>query len=250
MARIQNSISVGAVCSALILTAACGVASKPLATGKAATSAIPCVSGQEGSTSKGTVNTPQEPDAGVNSITGKCWAEIAPTPITEAVIRTPPAGSSAEFRTAWSPNYFYVWTHVHTGRSSLTNTNTSAVWQDDTVEVYLGVNDHAGAYRTGDGQFDINSGGLTNTNFGPDHSQAGTTGAHESEVKTANGYTTLLEMPLANLGLTPKKGLLVGFTVGVDFPDTSASKRVGQTMWVGTVANSSNDSAWGTAILS
>ena len=250
MARIQNVISVGAVCSGLILTAACGAAGKSLASGKAATSAITCVSGQAGSTSSANVNTPQEPDAGVNSITGKCWSAITPTPIAEAVLRTPPTGSSAEFKTAWSQKYFYVWTHVHTGRSTLINTNTSMVWQDDTVEVYLGVNDHAGAYRAGDAQFDINSGGLTNTNFGPDHSQAGTTGAHESEAKTANGYTTLLEMPLANLGLTPKKGLLVGFTVGVDFPDASASKRIGQTMWVGTVANSSNDSAWGTATLS
>lgn len=231
----------------LIATAGCGAAAKTAAANK---TAVTCVSGQAGSASSGNINTPQEPAAGVNSLTGKCWASIAPTPIAEAVIRTPPAGSSAEFKTAWSPKDFYVWAHVHTGRTSLINTNTSNVWEDDTVEVYLGTNDHAGAYQSGDGQIDINSGGMTNSNFGPDHAGLPSTGAQETEKATAHGYTVWLAFPMGNIGVAPKKGTQIGFTIGVDFPNSSATKRIGQTMWVGTVANSSNDSAWGTATLS
>jgi hypothetical protein len=225
----------------LLATAGCGAAGKA--------SNAKCVSGSAGSAASGQINTPREPSTGVDSLTGKCWASIKATPIAKAVIRTPPSGSSADFKTAWSPKYFYVWAHVHTGRTSLINTNTSAVWQDDTVEVYLGTNDHAGAYQTGDGQIDINSGGMTSSNFGPDHADLPSTGAQEAEKQTAHGYTVWLEFPIANIGVSAKKGAKVGFTIGVDWPDSSATKRIGQTMWVGNASNSGNDAAWGTATL-
>ena len=137
-----------------------------------------------------------------------------------------------------------------TSAVTLINTNISAAWQDDTVEIYSGTNDRAGAYQTGDDQINVNSGGLTNSNFGPDHSDLPSTGAQETDKETTNGYITWLEMPWSDLRMTPEKGLQVGVTVAVDFPDSSASTRVGQTLWVGTNANSSNDSAWGTAPLS
>ena len=231
---------VAALGAAVVLLAGCGA-------GRAAAGGGACVAGKAATGTN--ANIPAEPASGVATIAGKCWAKIAGTPITTAVIGSAPSGTSAQWKAAWAPKALYIWTHVHTG-AALVNSNTGSPWEDDTVELYLsGTNDHSGAYVAGTGQILINSGGLTDTSLGGDHSQLPTAGASELEAATKGGYSTLLVMPWNDLGAAAKAKTQVGFTVGVDFPGSGATKRHGQTMWLGTNTNWENDSSWGTLTL-
>ena len=207
------------------------------------TGATACVSGQAANGSNATI--PQEPTSGVASVSGKCWAKIAGTPITNAVLRSAPAGSSAEWKAAWTPTDLYVWCDVTTGRPVI-NTNTATPYEDDAVEVYLDAsNNYAGAYGANTGQLLINSGGLTNSTLGTDHSLLSTEGAKAVEATGQTGYTVLLAEPWTDMHFQPAASAIIGFTIGVDFPGTGAVHRAGQTMWQGTVNNWDNDKGWG-----
>ena len=235
----RAALSMGCVV-ALTGCGASSSASKPgSATGKCAT----------GAAAKGSIGTaPLEPAAGVDTLTGKCWAQIKGTPITLAVIGSQPAGASAQWKAAYTAANLYIYANVVTGRPVI-NTNTTNQWEDDSVEIYLsGSTSHTGAYTTGTGQLLINSGGLTNSTLGGDHSKLPTSGAKATEHTTSTGYQVLLAMPWANLGTTVKKGAEVGFTIGVDFPGKGATSRAkggGQLMWQGGNTNWNNDTAWG-----
>ena len=238
-------VSVGC---ALALTGcgAASTASKPgAATGK-------CVTG---AAAKGAIGTaPLEPASGVNVLTGACWAKIHSTAIahvvhlSNAATASVPAGVSATWKAAYTATNLYIYANVVTGRPVI-NTNTTNQWEDDSVEIYLsGSNSHTGAYTTDTGQLLINSGGLTNSTLGGDHSKLPTSGAKATEHTTSTGYQVLLAMPWANLGTTVKKGAEIGFTIGVDFPGKGATSRAkggGQLMWQGGNTNWNNDTAWG-----
>ncbi len=228
----------------LAVVAGCGAASsgsKPAASGSGK-----CVAGAAANGATGTA--PLEPASGVDTITGKCWAQIKGSPITMSVIGSQPAGTSASWKAAYTAKDLYIYTNVVTGRP-LINSNKANPWEDDTVEIYLsGTNDHSGPYPQGTGQILVNSAGLTNSSFGTDHGKLPTSGAKELEHTTSKGYQILLAMPWGNLGTTVKKGADVGFSIGVDFPGTGAAKRSqggGQLMWQGTKNNYATDSGWG-----
>ncbi len=236
-----RTAGIAALGFAALLLAGCGAAAGQAAGGGA------CVAGKAATGTN--ANIPQEPASGVATIAGKCWAKIGGTAITTAVIGSAPSGTSSTWKAAWTPKALYIWTHVHTGRK-LINSNTASPWEDDSVEVYLsGTNDQSGSYVAGTGQILINSGGLTNSSFGTDHSQLPTAGATELEATTKGGYSTLLIMPWSDLGAAAKAKTQIGFTIGVDFPGSGATKRHGQTMWLGTNKNYQSDTGWGTLTL-
>lgn len=235
----RATLTVGCVLALTGCGAASSAAKPGTATGK-------CVAG---AVAKGAIGTaPLEPSAGVDAITGSCWSKIKGTPITQAVIGSQPAGTSAKWKAAYTSKDLYIYANVVTGRPVI-NTNTTNQWEDDSVEIYLsGSNSHTGAYTTGTGQILVNSGGLTNSTLGGDHAKLPTSGAKAVEHTSSKGYQVLLSMPWGNLGTTVKKGGEVGFTIGVDFPGKGATKRSnggGQLMWQGGNTNWSNDSAWG-----
>lgn len=230
----------------LLALAGCGGAGHSSGS-KAVAAGVQCVSSPAASGAIGTAA--QEPATGVSAISGSCWAQITGTPITEAVIGSMPAGASATWKAAWTPQDLYVYADVVTERAVI-NTNTGAPWEDDSVEIYLsGTNDHSGAYPGLTGQLLINSGGLTNSTLGTDHAALPTTHATATEQTSSTGYQILLSMPWGNLGVsTPAQGTKIGFTIGVDFPGTGAAHRAdggGQVMWQGTSTNWESDAAWG-----
>jgi len=248
----------GTLACALAL-AACG--SSGTAQTSSATSASSGAAGsgscKTGAAASGTAATiPQEADSGVNTPAGACWNSIAPTSWSNAVIGSDVAGTSTVWKAAWSPNDLYVWSKVVLGRQAIC-TSPSSSWNDDSLEVYVSVpDDTSGAYPNGTGQYVVNACGENNNNgagtpLGTDHTTVNiSTKSSELETATSTGYTGLLILAWSDLGVTPKAGLVVGFTIGADFADpTNPGNRLTQTMWQGTNNNHADDSTWGTVTL-
>ena len=99
-----------------MVVSACGASAGAKPAGQSATTAA-C---QAGKAASGTaVTAAKEPDSGVNKPSGPCWADIAPTTWNTAYIGSTPAGTSTEFKVAWSPTYLYVWSQVQLGRAPI-----------------------------------------------------------------------------------------------------------------------------------
>jgi hypothetical protein len=253
----RASASGGAVLLCGALLCACGSAggaAKAAGPSSTGTSTVACVAGPAATGTS--VTAVQEPDAGVNKPNGPCWAKIAPTTWSNAVIGTTPAGTSTEFKVAWSPTYLYVWSQVKLGRAPIC-TDPSASWNDDSIEVYVSAtndqSDTSGLTAPGTGQFVVNACGENNQGaqgaaLGTDHTAVNITSkSNEIETQTSTGYTTLLELAWSDLTATPKSGMVLGFSIGCDFSDPStANTRLAQTMWAGNNYNYENDTDWGT----
>lgn len=261
----QTTISLLGGLLAASLLAACGTAapttslsssSAASATSSATTSytsasstASSTTPGSQQSPSVSPTQIPEEQSSCINVTTGACWAKIAGTPVSKVVIGSMPLGASATWKAAWTPQALYVYANVVTPGTPV-NTNTSALWEDDGVEIYLsGTNDHSGPYPKYTGQLLVNSAGLTNSTLGTDHTLLPTPGAKATEQMSSTGYQILLSLPWSDLGVkAPAQGTKIGFTLAVDFAGTGAVSRAkggAQVTWYGTVNNWDNDSAWG-----
>jgi len=230
-------IGVGLV--ATLTMTACGAAHPAAATAAGGS----CAPGQ--ATTAAVLTVPKEPPGGVQAPSGKCWAQIAGTPITNVVIGTAaPAGTSATERVAWSPQNLYVLASVQewplpTGGASL--------WNSQTVEFYVsGNNDKAGAFGPQDGQFGILVGtpGVSN---GTDKLSGEPTGLQQ--IIANKGYQAELVVPWSMLGVSaPAAGQEYKFDVAVDFGNSSGTQTA-QTMWVGGQNNYQSTAEWGSITL-
>jgi len=213
------------------------------ATGPSAKAAAQnCAKGTAGAA--GTIAVVQEADAGVGTIDGKCWASILPTPITNSVIGTAPAGVSAWTKVAWSAKNLYALVWVQEWPLPASGAN---LWNAQTVEFYVsGNNDKSGPYGPQDGQFGIMAGNTT-LNKGTDNLPADPTPL--SEVVQNKGYYAELVVPWSVLGVTaPAKGQTYKYDAAADFGDASG-KQIAQTMWVGTQNNYQVTTDWGSIAL-
>lgn len=230
----------------LCLTAACGGAaagpSHAKSSGSGAASA--CV---PGAAAHGVIlPAAQEPNAGVDQPAGACWAKIAATPIANVTFGTPPSGSSAAVRVAWSTKALYVLCSVHAW-PLYAAAPASAWWQNDACEYYVsGSNSHSGAYGAHDGQIGlIYSGGL---HAGPNSKVAVSALKGLTKVTPKEGYSTLLIVPWSALGVgKPAKGQSYQFDAAIDYGDASG-KYVAQVTWTGSGLFSSTQQ-WGAIAL-
>lgn len=236
-----------AVVIAGMLVAGCGSSSGAVSNSTTATT-TGCQAGSAGSSD--TVTTPQEPAAGVSTITGSCWAKIASTPITLAVLHPPvPSNFSANFKTAWSTDGVYIRVSVHKW-PLYNNANATDWWDDDTVEFYLsGSNNRAGSYKAIPGTAQL---GVTNLGILEDGTNgASFSGAKASvHVNSGIGYVAELFVPWSNLDTTGTVGHKLGFDVAVDVANSTGAHRTAQVAWTGSSSNFATDVGFGTMTLS
>lgn len=239
---------VAAGCGAAVKTSTGGTSTSSASTTKTsstATAATGCKTGSAGTSN--TVTTPQEPDSGVNTPTGSCWAQIAGTPVTLAVLHSFPSNFSAQFKTAWSSSGVYMLVVVK--KWPLYNANATGWYKNDAVEFYIsGSNDRSGSYKTTPGTAQI---GVTNL----DQLEHGTNGASFTGAKQSVtviskvGYDAELFVPWSNLTVTGAAGKKLGFDVAVDVANATGTNRTAQVAWTGTSNNYNTDSGFGTMVL-
>ncbi len=211
--------------------------------GGGAASTLACVKGQAGT--QVMVSAPAEPAAGVATPTAACWADIAPTPLFQTVIGQLPSGASASFKTAWAGQDLYVLASV---QHWPLNCYDPKKWYDcDAVEIYLGPNDEKTQYSAHDMQLGVTSAGALGQGT---NGSAGVGAKAAASLVQGKGYLAELTFPLADAGVNPHAGVLVGFTIAADFPLHSGSvhqsnSTVAQEMWAGTVNNWQDSSKWG-----
>lgn len=152
------------------------------------------------------------------------------------------ANNTTTFAALWDHEYLYVAARVLDG--SLYNDSTD-VWLDDSVEVYLDANhNHGTTYDASDRQF---TKGYNDSVLGGIGSQ---TGVLHATAAITGGYTIELAIPWSNLGITPvADSTTLGFDVGNNDDDNGGTTRENQLMWAGTSTNSTNTSAFGDLLL-
>lgn len=223
-----------ALLASTALVAGCGSGSangSGGATGGATTGGGSAAAGcASGTAAKGTgITVSQEPDSGVNTPDGKCWAGIKPTTVTVADIGTQPAGTSTTFKVAWSAKNLYVMTY--TTEWPLSNAGGANWWQSDATEFDVsGVDDHAGAMDTSNTfQFGVVEDGTLQA--GNNASGANPQPSPIAKLVTNKGYYTEIIVPWATLQVAkPAKGQKYQFDLGQDYSDGSGN-RAAQIVW-------------------
>lgn len=244
----------------VVLLSACGKASSGQSSGaqaskppassstaaKSGTSS--CVAGAAGTNQL--VTAPEEPASGIATPSSSCWSKIASTPLFQTVIATAPTGASASFKVAWSGTDVYVLADVH---QPTMYCNTSGSWYDcNAIEVYMGPQGGGTAYGPEDRQLGVRAdGGVFETGT----NAKGITNCKAAAVVTqGKGYLAELEVPLSDVGVTPKSGAVVSFSIAADMPLSSgvvhqSNNTVAQMMWAGTVNNWQSPAKWGGILL-
>jgi len=200
-----------------------------------------CAAGAAGSANAVTVAA--EPDSGVATATGKCWASIKGTPITVVGTGSIPSGDATTFKVAWSAKALYV--QAYSAEWPINAAGGANWWQSDATEYTVsGTDDHGGAFDSQTFQWGVISDGTLGAGTG-----ASTAPAQPTPLvsKVANkGFYTQLTVPWSILGVTaPKKGQKYQFDLAQDYGDASGA-RVGQALWIGSGSNFYNSTTdWG-----
>ena len=206
-----------------------------------------------GSAASGTTLTvPQEPDSGVNTPTGKCWASIKPTTMGVTDVGTLPSGDSAVFEVAWSAKYLYIRSYSTTW--PLQNNGGTSWWNSDATEFGISGNDgHSGVFSSGnDYQLAITTDGVLQTS-GVNGSAASPAPTPKVQVVNGKGWYAELTVPWATLQVkSPAKGGKYQFDIGEDYGDSSGN-RLAQMAWQATPGGTNDwhddTSQWGDIVL-
>ncbi|MEO0224914.1 MAG: sugar-binding protein, partial [candidate division WOR-3 bacterium] len=162
-----------------------------------------------------------------------------------STISKPVIGSfnnKAYFGVLWDSQNLYVGIEVED--TSLISNDSSNLWEDDSVEVYLDVeHNHKSSYDTYDTQF-IKGYGVSTI-----WERSGRiNGVKHAYSTTSTGYSVEIAIPWANLGVIPSVGMMFGFDVGINDDDDGGS-RDSQAMWAGTANNYLTTQYFGDLIL-
>ena len=137
-------------------------------------------------------------------------------------------GSTAAFKTLWDTSNLYL--GVTVTDSQRTNTGTTSLWENSTVELYLDT---------------TNSRSVTVTNSDFEYffrwndtaaieAQGRTTGVTLHTTTIPTGYVVEASIPWSTLGLgSPGPGTVLGFDVGIDVNHNGGNCRDGQLIWNG-----------------
>ncbi len=148
--------------------------------------------------------------------------------------------NTVTFGAMWNNSTLYIGIRVLD--TALYN-DSSNVWDDDAVEVYIdGNHNHGTSYDASDRQY------IKGYNDSSLYASGSATGVQHAWAAISGGYTVELAIPWSNLGLTPTAGLSIGFDLGND-DDDNGSTRDSQRVWWGNVNNYANTSAFGDLVL-
>ena len=146
-----------------------------------------------------------------------------------------PSDLSGSAKAMWDDTYMYILAQVTD--DAKVNDSPNAIYQDDNIEIYFdGNNGKTNAYEAGNDvqySFRWDDGDFVGTSNG-----ISTDGIEYVMLGTDNGYIFEAKIPLANVGITPEDGKLVGFDFMIN-DDDDGGDRDGKLSW-----NSSNDSAY------
>ncbi len=154
---------------------------------------------------------------------------------------------TAVFQIRWDDTYVYVGANI---TDSILVSNTTDVWQGDSVEVYFDMNHNQSAtYQPDDFQYIA---GWTYPNLfkkqglTPSYCPPCVSTVLFGSATTANGYSVEFGFPWTELGVTPTAGAIYGFDVGVNVNQGyNGGLRDGQLMWNGTANNWTDTSQFG-----
>ncbi len=175
-----------------------------------------------------------------------CWGSIAYTAMNNPSTGTVPAGSSGEFKVAWSAQDLYVLAYVQSW--PLYNAGATA-FKDDNVEFYVAGDDTklSGAYGPADCHYNVPYTDAESAGAG-----CQITGPVTAVTKTVQGvgYYDELIVPWSTLRVSaPAKGQQYSFTIAYDIPNSSGT-RLGQDEWAGGANNNASETLdWGTITL-
>jgi hypothetical protein len=121
--------------------------------------------------------------------------------------------------------------------------DSGALWEDDSVEIYLDLNNGKTASYQGD-DFQIQVGLNSATAGGPGAVSWGD--LQITQDADAGGYTMDIHVPWAAIGASgsPPLGATIGFDIGIN-DDTNGGGRDAQLMIYGSDQNFNNTSGWG-----
>lgn len=225
-----------------------GAAKSPSKSGaKSTTTSTPALACATGTAASGVLMTvAQEPDQGVSTPKGQCWAKIPYTSIAKLSTGTPPAGAKAQFKAAWNSQNLYILAYVQ--KWPLYDANAASTHDDDTVEFYL-AGDHkfASSYDSVDCQYNVV---YTGTVSQTTTCNTGLKGKPVTQVVQGTGYYDELVVPWTMLGIgAPAKGQEYAFSIAVDMA-SSSGHRLAQVEWAGGANNDWSETAdWGSITL-
>ena len=163
-------------------------------------------------------------------------------------IDAPFTDAALSWRALWDEDYLYLFISVVD--DTLTDANLAATWQGDSVELWLdGDNSKADAY---DGVNDLGMNwGFQDAPEDPmvfsGEWYLGTTGYLAKTVKTEGGLDLEVAVPMANLGIVPAPGHLMGLDVDWNDQDAPDGTRDTKVKWFDATDNSwQNPSLMGT----
>jgi len=142
---------------------------------------------------------------------------------------------SATWKGIWDDDNLYVLVQVTDG--TRVEGDSDAPWSDDSVELYLDVDNDAGSSYDNDYQLGLRPGDEDSITTGY-HSNEDTTGMEVATQNTDAGYDMEVKLPWSTLGATPSSGHVMGIDVHVNDDDTEGD-RDGKLSW-----NAATDTAW------
>jgi|GEM_PF-5285245 len=192
----------------------------------------------------------QEPDGGVSTPAGKCWASVPPTTMAVLDVGTAVSGTSATFKVAWSKKDLYILADTQVW--PINNAGGANWWQSDATEFGVsGSDSHSGAFTSGNTyQLAITSDGTLQTS-GDNGTNANPAPGAIAKIVANKGFYTELVVPWGTLQVSaPAKGQKYQFDIGQDFGDSSGN-RLAQMVWQANPAMASTSdwhqdtSQWG-----
>ena len=193
---------------------------------KAVAAPTTCQAGKAGFV--GGIPVPEEPGSGVATLTGQCWAQIAPTPVANLIpgVGTAqiPGGKTPTVQVAWDATDLYVKCNVYAW--PLFAASATAPATDDACEFMIGGSDkRTGGFVGTQAHITVayNSTSPAVGTHGPLLTNLSAFTALTS-TQTGEGYMIELTAPWSALGVSaPASGQSYAFDAAVDYNDAQGN---------------------------
>jgi len=150
------------------------------------------------------------------------------------------ANNNITFGALWDNNNLYIAAKV---LDNMLNNDSPDPWNNDAIEIFIDANNNKlSTYDGFDNQF------IKAWNNSSLFSKTAVTGVQHAWAAITGGYTIELSIPWSQLGITPTAGIQIGFDIAND-DDDNGGDRDAQAVWMGTLNNYQNTSAFGTLTL-
>ncbi|MBO9202176.1 MULTISPECIES: sugar-binding protein [Niastella] len=157
---------------------------------------------------------------------------------TKNVIGT--ANNNVTFGVLWDNNNLYIAARV---LDNTLNNDSPDPWNNDAIEIFIDANNNKLTNYDGlDNQF------IKAWNNSSLFTKLSVSGVQHAWAAVSGGYAIELSIPWSQLGITPAAGKQIGFDIAND-DDDNGGDRDAQAVWMGTINNYQNTSAFGTLVI-